>query len=161
MAKLAKNRKVKETGNNLADHIEAQSTVVDEAGIVSSDKVQWDVQQGEVQSSTNLEDDLGTGKQVIVRSFDFKANPEAFAHATPSKQELFDAHAHQIEVILWKDGLQVMPDVKPQLIFSKKRDGYRIVVGAEPAKGFLMPYSVEAQTLSQIANGNNSKLNPN
>ncbi len=157
MAKLAKNRKVKKTGNNLEDHIEAQSTVVDEAGIVSSDKVQWDVQQGEVQSSTNLEDDEGSGKQVIVRSFDFRANPEAFRHHTPSKQELFDAHAHQIEVLLWKDGLQVMPDVKPQIILSKKREGYRIVVGAEPSKGFLMPYALKAQTLTQIANGNNSK----
>lgn len=138
--KASKNSKVE-------DHI------VDKAGITQqTDKgdVEWKATRGEAESTTTFEDDKGEGKAVLVRSFDFKANPAAFLHATPSKQELFNAHANQIETILWKDGLQVMPEIEPRLILSKKRDGYRIVVGAEPAKGHLLHQ--RPQMLTQIAN---------
>lgn len=146
-----KNKKVKEKNNDLNDFVDAKNTLTEENTVDSpTGKVEWDVQQGEVHSNTTFEDDQGHGKKIIVRSFDFKANPEAFRHHTPSKQELFNAHANQIETILWKDGLQVMGDVAPRLMLSKKRDGYRIVVGAEPAKGFLL--HDRPQTLTQIAN---------
>lgn len=127
--------------------------IVDKVGITETTgekDIQWEATKGEAESTTTLQDDEGYGPAVIVRSFDFKANPQAFHQYTPSKQELFNAHAKQIEIHLWKDGLQVMPDVDPKVILSKKRDGYRIVVGAEPARGHLLHQT--PQTLSQIVN---------
>jgi hypothetical protein len=124
-----KNRTTK--SRELSDHV-VQTTKAEVDGNV------MDVTQGEVHSDVRFEDDLNEGKPVIIRSFDFKANPEAFAVRTPSGQELFNAHIKQIEVHLWKDGLQVMPDVKPQLKLAKNRSGYRIVVGAEQAKGHIL-----------------------
>lgn len=152
MAKLAKRRAVKEKDNKLEDHILAEGAVVEEAAAFSGEKdIAWDAKQGEVQSSTNLEDDLGEGAPVIIRTFFFKANPVAFRHHTPSSQELFNAHLKQIEVHLWTDGMKIMTDVTPKVSLSKKRDGYKIVVGAEPAKGFLL--SQTPQTLTEIAHG--------
>lgn len=152
--KIKKERLVSSTDIN--DHIlgETSATVINSLD-TSAKGTNYDVKQGEVHSDIKLEADEGDGKTIVVRSFDFKANPQAFKERTPSKQELFNAHAKQIEVILWKDGLKVMPDVKPQLILSKQRNHYRIVVGAEPEKGHLINSLVldKQQTLSQAAHG--------
>lgn len=140
----------------IEDHILGETSATVHSGVdILSKGDNYDVKQGEVHSDIKLEADTGEGNAIIVRSFDFKANPEAFKTRTPSKQELFNAHANQIEVILWKDGLQVMPDVKPQLILSKQRNHYRIVVGAEPKKGNLINSldHDKFQTLSQAAHG--------
>lgn len=145
-----KNKQVKEKGNDINDFIDGTAKAVEKDSVDSAKDVEWEATRGEVHSSTTFEDDKGDGRATIVRSFDFKANPSAFFERTPSKQELFNAHSNQIETILWKDGLQVMPDIAPRLILSKKRDGYRIVVGAEPAKGNLLHQ--RPQTLTQIAN---------
>lgn len=138
------------------DHIlgEATATVYNDLD-PNSKGDNYEVKQGEVHSDIKLEADEGDGKTIVVRSFDFKVNPQAFKERTPSKQELFNAHAKQIEVILWKDGMKVMPDVKPQLMLSKNRKFYRIVVGAEPEKGHLINSLTldKQQTLSQAAHG--------
>ncbi len=143
------------SSKNIEDHITGET----EAKVINIDTGanghNYDVKQGEVHSDIHLEEDTGHGKAIIIRSFDFQANPEAFKHKTPSKQELFNAHAKQIEIILWKDGLKVMPDVKPQLVLSKQRNHYRIIVGAEPEKGQLITSQDQDkfQTLSQAAHG--------
>lgn len=141
------------SSKDMTDHVvaETKATVID-----TKDKAyDYDIKQGEVHSDTHLEDDIGHGKSIIIRSFDFKANPQAFKERTPSKQELFNAHLKQIEIILWKDGLKIMTDVQPQLMLSKRRDGYRIVVGAEPEKGQIISLRDQGkhQTLSQAAHG--------
>lgn len=133
------------------DHIKDTAKAVEKNGLDNGKDVDWEATKGEVTSDVHLEDDTGQGAAVIVRSFDFKANPEAFRHHTPSKQELFSAHEKQIEVLLWQDGMQPMPDVTPKVMLSKNRKNYRIVVGAEPAKGHLLTQN--PQTLSQITNG--------
>lgn len=158
MAKLVKSKKVKESGNDINDFLGEKVGITEYDSVDSSTgNVQWNVQQGEVHSSTNLEDDEGSGAAVIIRSFDFKANPQAFHIHVPSKQELFNAHAKQIEVLLWKDGMQVMSDVSPKVMISKNKQNYRIVVGAEPAKGHIL--SQPTQTLSQITNDPKSDRN--
>ena len=129
------------------DHIKGKVGITEQTG---EKDIQWDATQGEVESDVHLEDDKGVGNAIIVRSFDFKANPQAFLERTPTKQELFNDSARLIEIQLWKDGLQVMPDVNPKVMISKNKQNYRIVVGAEPAKGHLL--GVTPQTLSQIAN---------
>ncbi len=141
------------SSKDLNDHIlgETKAKVLD----TNSKGADYDVKQGEVHSDIHLEEDTGHGKSIIIRSFVFKANPQAFKERTPSKQELFNAHAKQIEIVLWKDGLKVMPDVTPQLILAKNRHYYRIIVGAEPAKGQLISGldQNKHQTLAQAAHG--------
>lgn len=157
MAAVKKVKKERLTSStDINDHITAETsaTVINTLDS-SAPTTNYDVKQGEVHSDIKLEADQGDGKTIVVRSFDFKANPQAFKERTPSKQELFNAHAKQIEVVLWKDGLKVMPDVKPQLMLSKNRNFYRIVVGAEPIKGNLISSldQDKFQTLSQAAHG--------
>lgn len=157
MAPVKKVKKERLTSStDLNDHILGETKVkvintLDSSGSGHD----YEVKQGEVHSDIKLEADEGHGKTIVIRSFDFKANPTAFKERTPSKQELFNAHAKQIEVQLWKDGLKVMPDVTPQLILDKKRRGYRIVVGAEPERGHLIRSldNDKYQTLSQAAHG--------
>lgn len=157
MAQLKRVKKERlASSKDLTDHILGETTATVVPSIDSGGKAHdYDIKQGEVHSDIHLEEDTGHGKAIVIRSFDFKANPNAFKERTPSKQELFNAHAKQIEVILWKDGLEVMPDVTPQLMLSKRREGYRIVVGAEPRKGQLISSldQDKFQTLSQAAHG--------
>lgn len=144
------------SSKDIEDHILGETSATVHSGLDTNAKgYNYDVKQGEVHSDIKLEADQGDGKTIVIRSFDFKANPAAFKERTPSKQELFNAHAKQIEIILWKDGLKVMPDVRPQLILDKKQRGYRIVVGAEPEKGHLINSLTldKQQTLSQAAHG--------
>lgn len=144
------------SSTDLNDHILGETKATVYNGIDASSKGDtYEVKQGEVHSDIKLEADEGDGKTIVIRSFDFKANPQAFKERTPSKQELFNAHAKQIEVLLWKDGMKVMPDVSPKLMLSKNRKFYRIAVGAEPAKGHLLGSSAQDkfQTLSDAAHG--------
>jgi phage terminase large subunit len=155
---VKKNRSVK--SRELSDHIVAEGTLVEKNAVDNRvEEVQWEAKQGEVHADTQLSDDMGDGNAVIVRAFDFKANPQAFRERTPSKQELFNAHAKQIEVHLWTDGLKVMPEIEPRLIMEKKNRGYRIIVGAEAVKGQLFSYQNKPQTLTQITNAS-SRNNP-
>lgn len=158
MAKLKKVAKERlASSKDIEDHIlgETAATVHTDTLDGKQSSTHYDVKQGEVHSDIHLEDDEGSGKTIVIRSFDFKANPEAFRQHTPSKQELFSAHAKQIEILLWEDGLEVMPDVNPQVILSKRRTGYRIVVGAEPRRGQIITRRDQdrIQTLSQAAHG--------
>lgn len=139
---IKKNRSHK--SKDINDHI-VQTGTVKEDGVGD-----WEVSEQEIHSTTLIEDDDGHGKPVVIRSFDFKANPQAFFRHIPTKQELFNAHYKQIEVFLMKDGLKVMPEVNPQVKVSKDKTMYRIVVGAEPMRGFLV--NDRPQTLSEITN---------
>lgn len=105
----------------------------------------------EAKSATSLESDTGVGAAAVIRMFEFGANPEAFRQHTPTKQELFNAHYKGIEVMLWKDGLTVIPEVNPRIMLNEKGTKYRIWVGAKPAKGHIL--SQKPQTLSEIAHG--------
>jgi hypothetical protein len=153
--KVSKSRMA--SSKDIQDHIlgETTATVHNSTLDGTESSVHYNVKEGEVHSDIHLEDDEGFGKTIVVRSFDFKANPAAFHAHTPSKQEIFNAHAKQIEAYLWEDGLQPMPDVNIQVILSKKREGYRIVVGAEPRKGQIISRRDQdkIQTLSQAAHG--------
>lgn len=129
----------KHTSRDINDHIVDKAKVT-EIGAKDApvENVNWDVTKGEVHSTTQLTDDTGSGGAVLIRSFDFKANPEAFKDRLPTEQELFNAHLRQIEIVLLQDGLKVFTDVKPRLKISKSKTHYRITIGAEPMRGFLL-----------------------
>lgn len=140
--KTSKNRSIKK--RDIEEH------VVDHTKIKQEGVGNWDATQGEVHSDVALELDKGHGAAAIIRSFDFKANPESFKNP-PTKQELFNAHAAQIAAFLAQDGLKVIPEVNPQVKLSKDRQGYRIVVGASPVRGQTL--LERPKTLTQIING--------
>lgn len=104
-----------------------------------------------VESQTKLEDDVGRGNPVVMRSFTFKINKTAFLSNKPSKQELFDTHARGIEMILWRDGLTFEKRWEPRILFNKKATHYTIFVVATPARGQTLVD--QTRTLSELAHG--------
>ena len=110
--------------------------------------IAWDASQIEVESDTHLEDDEGVGSAAIIRCFEFAANPQAFGEHQPTKQELFNSHLKGIETMLWRDGMKIMPEVQPRIIFEQTT--YKIFVSATPMRGHIL--RERPQTLSQIAN---------
>lgn len=111
---------------------------------------EWDLTKTQVDSETHLEDDTGHGGAAVIRQFVFKTNPQSFKHNPPTKQQLFNHHLKQIEIILWQDGMKIMTDVEPQLILNKKKTQYTIIVGAVPSRGQLLPYGMTPKLLKEL-----------
>ena len=79
--------------------------------------------------------DAGTGKPLILRTFEFAFSPAFLLkakaeHITVNKQQIFNFHWPQIRTIIWSDGLVASTDVDPRVIIGKKR--YRIFLLCEP-----------------------------
>lgn len=115
--------------HKVEDHINQQFTTTD-------GKYGWFGQEVEVHSDPLI--DSGSGKPVIIRMFEFAANPEILKQEKPTKQQLFDNHAAQIRSFLWRDGLQPYEGVSPKVSTSKKREKYRIFVACEPKPGVVL-----------------------
>lgn len=115
------------------------------------DKDPYEIHSMEAESTTKLEDDTGSGAAIVIRQFKFKANPEIFAHSSPTKQELFNSHLKGIELMLWRDGLSIWPDTEPQVKINAEAGTYEIFVGAKPMKGHIL--HEQTKTLSEIAHG--------
>lgn len=124
---------------------------VDELGSVTLNGNKHETSNVEVQSDTKLEHDTGTGKPVIMRSFTFKVDKEMFKVAPPNKQELFNSHAHGLEMMLWRDGLIFEKSHEPHILFNKKFTKYTIFLVATPARGHSVLET--PQTLTEIAHG--------
>ena len=116
----------------------------------------WRGQTVSVDSGIKLEDDIGTGEAVIIRTFEFGANPQVFKDYEkknghlPYAQEIFQSHMRGIMSMLWQDGLSPAEEIEPRLILSKKKDKYLIMVGAKPSLGNTILET--PKTLSEIAN---------
>lgn len=111
----------------------------------------WNANTVETTSDVHLEDDKGEGDVVVIREFEFGVNPQAFKEYQPTRQELFNHHAKQIEMMLWGDGLQPVREYTPKITISKNKKKYRIFVLATPAKGNILPSAYTPKTLSQLA----------
>lgn len=93
----------------------------------------WHGQELSVESDPIDPNDAEWGtKKVIIRWFKFSFNPEL--KIKPTEQELFNAHAPQIRLELWKDGLIANEDDGPKVIIAKnwKKDGYQIFITTVP-----------------------------
>lgn len=109
----------------LEDHINEQFTTTDgEHG--------WYGQTVEAISDPLI--DLGTGENILLRVFDFSANPETLKRDKPTKQQLFDSHVKQIDAMLWSDGLAPAREMNPLIQLSKEKEKYRILLWCR-AKG--------------------------
>lgn len=120
----------------------------DDLGNVKMHGYDHDVKSVEVQSQTKLESDEGYGNAVVIRMFEFGVNPESFKRHQPTKQELFNSHSKGIEAFLWRDGLQVISEVEPRIVFNKKQTTYKIFIGARPKRGEMLTQA--PHTLSQL-----------
>lgn len=119
----------------------------------------------EAESNVKLEDDKGEGEAITLRFFTFAVDPIKVKELhdkqvpLPSPQQLFNAHTKQIELELWKDEWQVMPEVPPRLMFSKDFSHYQIIVAAKPAKGSFLSINDKPRTLSEIAHVHDTSAN--
>ena len=110
---------------------------------IDTTKEQWYGQSVDVKSDPLV--DKGTGDNIIIRTFEYSANP-LILKTKPTKQELFNSHAEQIKLFLWKDGLEVVEDVSPRIILKDKN--YQILVGCKAKKGVAI--MEKPQTLQEI-----------
>lgn len=111
--------------------------------------IEWEGEEVYAESETKLTDDHGTGQRVVLRFFDFRANPLTFRQYRPTAQELFSSHRMGMEALLWRDGLVPFHEVEPRLMFSKDQSAYRFVLACIPQAGNT---TLDAtQTLSEIA----------
>lgn len=109
---------------------------------------QWEGEEIAVKSDTKLESDMGTGQAVVIRFFEFGANPEVFKQHKPTPQELFNSHRKGIEALLWRDGLKPYEGLEPRLMFSKSHKNYRFIITCIPMAGSA--FTGNTQTLSQL-----------
>jgi len=109
---------------------------------------EWEGEELGVISDTKLEQDLGTGHEVVLKFFDFGVNEEAFKQHRPTAQELFNSHRGGIEALLWRDGLKPYEGLNPRFMFSKNKKFYRFIITCIPMAGRVI--SDTPQTLSQL-----------
>ncbi len=110
--------------------------------------LKWEGEEMQVESETKIESDTGTGQPIVLRFFDFGANPEVFKKHKPTAQELFNSHIRGIESLLWRDGLRQFKEVEPRLMFSKDKTRYRFIIACVPSLGNVLVD--KTQTLSQL-----------
>ena len=108
--------------------------------------IPWEGEEIAAESVTKIQDDRGDGRGVVLRFFDFGANPETFALHKPTAQELFNTHMRGMESLLWRDGLKPFTDAEPRLMFSKDKKNYRFIIPCVPIRGDLQ----NTNTLSQL-----------
>lgn len=108
--------------------------------IEKSDKADWSKSEVEAQSKPITEDFGGDPR--VIRQYWFSFNPATIDQIKrgeikpPTHQELFNAHAKQIEIMLWGDGLVFDTDHEPRLVVGKKK--YKIIIACKLRKGVLL-----------------------
>lgn len=108
--------------------------------------IEWEGEELQAESTTKIEEDKGTGQAIVIRFFEFGANPEAFKLHKPTEQQLFDSCRKGIEAILWKDELKPFEGIAPRIMFSKNKTHFRIIVGCTPRTTLID----QTRTLSQL-----------
>ena len=116
--------------------------------------IDWEGQEIEFHSDELKGGD--TGSAVVMRFFNYKANPIAFKNNPPSVQQLFEYHRKEIELALWKDGLKPIIEVDPRFMQSKNTKHYRFVIAASPLRGQMV--NEAPKTLTELLS--ETKQNP-
>ena len=94
---------------------------------------EWIDQDLAVKADTPLIDSA-TGKKVVIRVFNFKWHKGKRPHdAENYKQQIFNSHASFLKSFLWKDGLRILENEDPKLVFIK--GGYKIAIACEARFG--------------------------
>lgn len=109
-------------------------------------KEKWEGNQLEVNSDPLV--DEGVGDARILRQFKFGINP--VVKYTPTKQEIFNSHLKQIEIMLWSDGLEPYLEIAPRISVDQKF--YSIFVVCKPRKGNLLSSLDKPKKLQEVLN---------
>lgn len=138
------------TSGDKAHTMKSDNGSLGESFSTHDDKYSWEGQEVQVNSDPVI--DPGTGETVLMRVFDFGANPEALKRDKPSKQQIFDNHIKQIQTMLWSDGLEPMKELNPLIQVSKKKEKYRIILWCRARAGVV--WSDKPQNLQDIMKNN-------
>ncbi len=114
----------------------------------TSKDVEWEGEEIGVESTTKIQDDHGTGQEIVLRFFDFAANPDTFKLQKPTAQQLFESHKRGMESLLWTDGLTPCLAIEPRLMFLKDMSQYRFVISCIPSLGNALVD--KSHTLSEL-----------
>lgn len=104
-------------------------------------------------NSDPITEDYG-GDPRVIRQFWFSFNPETIAKIkkkelkVPSHQELFNAHAKQMEIGIWGDGLVFDTDFPPRIVVNKK--GYKIIVVCKLRQGVMVGQDNKILKLTEL-----------
>lgn len=106
---------------------------------VKMDGFDYDVTQAQT-DGVRIEDP-GTGKPIIMRSFEYRYPPNGLK---PTKEQLLTpAYIQHLENGLWADGLEMI--LPPKVVFYKK--GFRIFATCQEKKGMFIPREVQDQLI--------------
>ncbi len=106
--------------------------------------IEWEGEELGAQSDIKLQDDKGVGQPIVLRFFDFAANPQVFAQHKPTALELFSSHRMGMEALIWKDGLTPHKSIEPRLRFSKDRSQYQFIISCIPNQALVdVPHTLD------------------
>lgn len=116
--------------------------------LIDGDK--WIAQEAEVKSDALI--DNGSGRPIILRSFQFGLPTGIPNDSIPSSQEIIKFHWKKLEVFLWKDGLEMIEE--PRVVFdTKNKLKFTIFTTCQAKKGTVFSYK-DTPNLLQNATGN-------
>lgn len=98
---------------------------------ITDQNEEWHGQSVETEMSS-LED-KGSGKPIILRTFDFTLPP---GDELPLKEDLLNFHKSKITAFLWRD--ELVPIQKFKLIFSKDKKHFRIFATCQGKAGSVI-----------------------
>lgn len=111
----------------------------------------WEGQELET-PTTRLEDDMGVGKKMIIRRFEFGLKPLEDGQPRPTDTQLLEAFKAQVFQMLWKDGWVQCEAIRTLL--SKDNKHFYIFVPAEAVGSGTNSTIIEKPlTLKQILHG--------
>lgn len=112
----------------------------------------WEKQDISTQSKPLI--DEPDGQVRFIRQFEFSFNPLVVKQirnkqiSEPSRQELFNAHIKQIEIMLWGDGLVPDSNHEPRLVVGKKK--YKIIIACKLRQGVILGRGKKVNTLTDV-----------
>lgn len=141
------------------DEITDSSPIVSDEFLDKQPEGDYIGQSIQVNSQTRLEDDLGTGQELILRTYEFATDPKYIKEGLPDAQVLFESHMKGIAGMLWSDGFTPVTALQPRIIFTTNKTKYLIMVWATPSLGQVV--LEKTQTLSEYARQNHARQDTN
>jgi hypothetical protein len=116
----------------LEDHLGRSGKLIEKDAIDAPVKdIEWKAQEMEAPVSDPLADD-GSGKEVILRRFQFQFPPNL--PTKPTKKEILAFHKDKLNIFLWKDELELIQTPKVRV----HKTGYDIFATCIAKKGSLI-----------------------
>lgn len=120
-----------------------------DAGGNQGESIDWEGREIETKSDPLIDD--GSGREVVLRRFDFNLPPIP-KEQMPTKEALLTHHKSKVIAFLWKDELELIQD--PKIVMSKFGDKFRIFCLCQARKGSLiLQKPLTLQEVTKTTNG--------